>query len=480
MSRTCVEQLVDSAKEEGSCYSWSEALVHVMQKKPLPSKLIDRLIQECQEAPAETHHEYLVLCRSVFSLVVICHFGGVSKNDHLQEIYAKLLSYKYPNSWQLPYFYKMLVACFLGYPTQIGKLHLSSKGIALIEYGGHDPHLHLPHPLYNAELALLGLILGLQTGREDLIEAALEISRWVATTIEQGWPLWMQEETFDPVMLTYISKVLLKLTAQLTANEQIKKVYHEIQEAKETNILASVFSLIIEQLHVPRRYDLAQHIDEESKYLGYMHYTYQHFSSYATVAGAGTGFAGFAKGAVKITSMGPHTGSLGDMSRYGIYRTPLLQQTPFKDVVMQKDARHMLFSGWTGVVEGGSGSIKPGPIWLRVQLDVKEERARLQTMWVNSSSQDRSQKDLYITLFVKGKKLIVDGKYHLYPSTLDRYQGVASDLVIQDGNESLTLFASHGRLMQVIPLAGEGCFWGAQFLIAYPLQEEETLLLEIS
>jgi|GEM_PF-2041963 len=489
MSRTCIKQQIDSAKEtvigawEGMDSSlWEEIFAVASQKKPLPESLVAHLIDRCNHFQIVVEKDYLAYARLAFTLVAIYHFSGVSQEkctQDLQEVYAKLLCHQHPRSWQLPYFYKVTISYLMGRKVEEGAAHVVSKGIALVEYGGHYPYMHLPHALYNAELALLGMILGITLHRAALVESSIKIGEWVAESLALGHPLWMQEETYDPALLMQISRSLFALILHSTPHEKIQKMYDSLQESSAKNPLSAVFALLVKNIvATPRslsiQYNLDKRSEEENRYLGYVVHKDKSLSCYATVSGARTGFAGIAKGSAQIISIGPHTLPLGDMSHYGIYRTPLLQKTPFKDVSIQKTQNQTLFSGWTGIVDGEAEHPRQGPLWLHVHFQAKDGAACIQTMWMGEENPA-----MYIALFVKGSKIIVDQKFHLHPSTLDRYQGSVAPLSIHGETTSLQVCAKASHSMQVIPLAGQGCFWGAEFLIAYALQKEETLLLEI-
>ena len=85
--------------------------------------------------------------------------------------------------------------------------------------------------------------------------------------------------------------------------------------------------------------------------------------------------------------------------------------------------------------------------------------------------QDKTvEASLSMVLFLKCDKLILGGKHHLETGTLETYDGKALTLELQGPTEKMVLHPDPALSMKVIPLAGGDHFWGAQFLVAFPLQ----------
>lgn len=486
-----------TSKGDSCQYSaWDQAIAAIFQKKNLSRELLTQLVEECRHISVETRQEYLLLCQRVLSIVLLYKFSHIPLSEMRKEcldLYVKLIRHQYPPSWQLACLYKIAIGLFLGEKGEGCKLRLTPGGLALVECQGQDPQLHLPHFLQNAELALLASVIALMTHQSELLDQAVEMSLGLARLVKEckGFPegLWTQEAECHLTQLSWISALLFHLSFFIAPCAQTQEAYQTITQTlhtlpfEELGSLYPLFYLLVSEVtdtplnvvtegvkaHSPS-------MNNESKYLGYVTYCYEDFSCYCTVSGAGSGFAGFSKGPLRITSVGPHTGALGEMQGYGIYRTPLLQQTPFKDVVMERQDKKLSFTGWTGVVAGTSRTPKPGTSWLQIQLDVQEKKALLTTQWVSL----QSSPEPFVVFFVKGKKAVVDKNYHLHPNTLDRYQGKAVDISFHDQHALLNIKTTAPCMMQVIPLAGSTSFWGAHFLVAYSLPQNHRLLWEIS
>lgn len=70
-----------------------------------------------------------------------------------------------------------------------------------------------------------------------------------------------------------------------------------------------------------------------------------------------------------------------------------------------------------------------------------------------------------LALYVKGKSCEV-GNQILYPKSLRRFSGEAQEVSFEKKGFVTT---DQPRRVQVIPLAGDQSFWGAEFLLSYPI-----------
>ncbi len=78
----------------------------------------------------------------------------------------------------------------------------------------------------------------------------------------------------------------------------------------------------------------------------------------------------------------------------------------------------------------------------------------------------RPLSDLLFTFFIKADACFIAGSHKLIPRSLDRYRGPAQSIQI----DGLTLSFEEGfHALEVIPLAGDGNFWGADFMVSLTL-----------
>jgi hypothetical protein len=289
--------------------------------------------------------------------------------------------------------------------------------------------------------------------------------------------LWTQEKEYAQASLSTAYDLLLSLTSQVRgADESVQEVSERLIASLRIDNL-DVFYVIIYAftLHYMKSYiedsmgvDVSLNNREEAS-LGYGKYQTQDLIFHCTASGRGSGFATLHKKNISIVSMGPQLTSLAEMHSYGIYRAPAMRGPSFKDVFIEKG----IFQGWTRMV--AEDVIKPGSSWIYIDLHQKNNGYHLKTRWVDF----QKTPDVFLVFFVKALKVVVDKKYHLNPSTLDRYQGAQALVTFFHGQEQLSLEPLTDTVMQVIPLAGEEHFWGAKFLLAYTFPKNQELAFDI-
>lgn len=78
----------------------------------------------------------------------------------------------------------------------------------------------------------------------------------------------------------------------------------------------------------------------------------------------------------------------------------------------------------------------------------------------------RAQSDFLFTFFVQAEACYVAGSHKLKPRSLNRYQGPPQKVLFNE----LTLLPENGfHSMEVVPLAGDESYWGADFMITLSL-----------
>lgn len=495
MSITLTEKLehyVGTLNTEG----WNLAIREAFQRKTHSPELLRQLREECLAHPINNKEDYLAFCQKVLALILLYHrslYSSELMSEDLSPLYLRLIRHQYPKEHQLATFYRGLIAFFLNQEIETIDLHEMDYGVVFREYGGHYPEDHLPHFIKSGELSLIAIVFSLLTKNEILLKKAIKVSHWLATFLQESpmFPegIWMKEQEFCLASLSFVNALVFQYSRVMLPSLRIDKAYQAIQKVfteLTPEALASLgvlypllYLFLLEKLdkHSLPSIDGTQlkELKQDNSYLGYGDYHHKDFSCYCSASGVGSGFACFRRGSIQIVSVGPHFSSLGDMQKYGIYRTPMMKQTPFKDIMIEKQEKSFSFEGWTRVIDEESAVFKPGDSWLYMNVEAKESLCHLRVKWINL----HHSPEVFLAFFVKAHKVIIDKNYHLHPHTLDRYQGKAAEIIFQNQNSSLTIKVENTPFMQVIPLAGETHFWGAQFLVAYSLPKDQEIPFEI-
>lgn len=468
--------------------NWKEVVHNAIHRLIVSQELMKELLASLDSSVIQDEESYILFCQKALILALIHKSHPAEKQrELLGAIYLKVVKHQSFKEKQRPALYKALLAFILGYSLDLVNVHVIEPGIAFREYGGHDQGLHLPHLIESVECAILMLLLAHFLSDESLAKKALSISAWhhslFDSNLELPQGLWMEEKDYNKALQMFLHAALFSAVHEITGDEKMLSSSHKLFSLFDAGILkeSSLFSSLYPLLHFtlmeeiqnsPWKGDIQVPLVSRHalKSLGFASYECKDLSCYMTASGNYSGFGGIKKQGVEIVSMGPQYLPLGDMDKYGIYRTPLLQQNPFKDVKVQQSDHSFVFDGWTKIVPPQRSSVLSS--WMQLQLSALEGSLTLKVKWV----EERSSQDLYIAFFVKASKAIVDRNYHLSPHTLDHYQGSAA--TIDFGQLCIKTNSIHP--MQVRPLAGGAHFWGAQFLLAYQLPKDVEIIFEIA
>ena len=166
-------------------------------------------------------------------------------------------------------------------------------------------------------------------------------------------------------------------------------------------------------------------------------------SSAITLSGYGTSLGVFQKKGVEVRAAGPQFYPLTDAMGFGIKGL---------HVAHVIDSSRM--RGWTRC-------FGQNDVW----VDVSIEGPKLDLKFIGTVP----EKKMVFSFYVKAKMAEISGSV-FRSNSLQRYNG--DDLVIQ---------ASVSNKVELIPLAGKECFWGADFLVAFEINPfEPTLSLQFS
>jgi hypothetical protein len=100
-------------------------------------------------------------------------------------------------------------------------------------------------------------------------------------------------------------------------------------------------------------------------------------------------------------------------------------------------------------------------VWLEMKPVLKEKELQLKFNFVGL----KPQTPLFLALYMKAKSCEIGGKSYL-PKSLHRFNGETKDLSFE---KKLHIECDIPHKTEIIPLAGEGCFWDAEFLVQFEI-----------
>jgi hypothetical protein len=379
----------------------------------------------------------------------------------LKKRFGELYKEGYPQELQLPKAYLALIAHLLQLDPLPLQPHQFPNGTALLDTLGWCRSREIPEPTELAQLGVLWMILGVRLKNEVLQRAGLKIAVWHVHLLDgQGRPhlsVWSRASAFKPSHLSLWNHVLFSIAYRLSGEVGFNRLAQIArQESWDPNTFPVRLLVLVPSTMAPSIPNPYHPFAEEIT-VGLIKFANADMSLMAHLSGFNSGIFSIHKKEVAIVNAGPQVGAYDDLSKFGISRTWGIKNRPFQEIIWEKTAYHCHLKGWT--------QLSALPLW--VQLD-----ARLQAgqVTVETTIQEKTvQEPLSMVLFLRCEKLILGGKHHLETGTLERYEGRALTLELQGGVEKMILHPDSSLHMQVIPLAGGDHFWGAQFLVAFPI-----------
>ncbi|MBS0625932.1 MAG: hypothetical protein JSS32_07775 [Verrucomicrobia bacterium] len=308
-------------------------------------------------------------------------------------------------------------------PTQ------SDSGAALCEKGLSWPEGKLPLLPELCQLSLLWALNG-------KMEASKKLAQWLLPLLEFK-TLWTSERSYDEREF-YLSAYLLYSYAGVK-----EKASHCLSEAKISSQPVDPFFLVLEEKLAelkPFEERMDQNLDPE---LGLWTYSQGGLKGSIALSGWNTPLGSFKKGAVEIPALGPQGYPLTDSKSFGLSGFHAAQKLD-----------------WAGI-RGWTQCLAQKDLWLEAAV----EGGRIDVRFMGLST----EKKIAFVFYLKAEEAQIQETI-FKPRSLERFNGLAKAIRF---NKAFSIECPSPRKMELIPLAGEGCFWGANFLLAFEMNPFE-------
>jgi hypothetical protein len=407
--------------------------------------------------------QYLLLLRDLVWRVL----EGAEDHAGLKKRFGQLSRQGYPVELQLPHAYLVLLAHLLKLEPLTIKPEQMPNGSTCLDSLGLCRSGELPEPSQLAELGSLWMVLGVHLKNETLLYAGLKVALWQIHTLDhRGLPhfsLWSRAASFHPAILAASNHLLFTLAHRLTSDPGFHQAA-QIQKHHGWNPLslaAKLLTLVPEKIATPVR--LSRPFAEEMT-VGLLKYGAPQWSMACCLSGWNSGLFSYHKNSVAIVNCAPQAAPLDALEGFGIDRTCSLTARRFNEIVWEKTAHHFRLKGWTKIFAHSA--------WMHIDAFYEAQKFTLSCFL----QEQRPRDNLAMVFYARCDQLVIGGKTFLQAGSLERYQGKALPLELRSGQEMIFIEPlSDPRLeqeMQIIPLAGGDHFWGAHFLIAFPLSGE--------
>jgi len=348
------------------------------------------------------------------------------------------------------------VAPFLGH--SLGQIPNSIESIIYNKKGVFSP-------IQSALYAILLFLRGKITSCEKSIQIASTYTLWLEKLLVQSnafiYCFLEQEEKFQQQNFSSIHQVLFQ-AAKKIANLKINFLQHEIQFSSEDekNLpLQAIFSYL--ENCSDSSFNYRKEVVKNN--FGINSYFSKPFSVITSACGVNTGLGSIRAAHNHITSFGPHYNPLGEMEKYGIFRQAFSGVESLQDVSVKFEPFRS--SAWTKCISSES-KLMPSDIWIETSLEEIDDEIHLSVRFENFGE----NLPISFAFFIQSKKIsMLDKSFH--QNSLERFRGKSETISCQSKSEILEISAKFDSYMQVIPLAGGDHFWGADFLLAYDIED---------
>lgn len=422
--------------------------------------------------------------KNLLALNLLCSMQGIQQAG----IASKVRQFERHPWNQSSQYFRALVAvnhALAKMPIPEVGAHLLERGAALIDLHEYCPWLSFPYHPQHVEFGLFLGMLGLLTRRSDLQELVLQLAHWQMNVLDaSAKPLpgiFVPEKEGQPFQYLCVSYLFFRSAAALCPETPFATIAEAIMEsirhkhAEEGHQLSLLHVLIerwLEQFKISpsKAFSLSEQIyDPSTALIGYRSPS-QHVL--CSLHGEHTGLGMLRYGSIDIVSFGPQYLPLGECRGFGIEGNALTDHG-MRQSHMEWRPHAFSLKGCVRMVDQPASSLdgaKFRGIWLDVVQEFKNPDFYLKTTFLGLDGWE----SVALSFFVKASRCLLPGGNCLFPRTLQRYEGAAQTLTFEAERSVLELRPlSFKGTMQVIPLGGGNDFWGADFLIAYVLNQDQ-------
>jgi hypothetical protein len=186
------------------------------------------------------------------------------------------------------------------------------------------------------------------------------------------------------------------------------------------------------------------------------------FQSCFTLSGWNTGLGSFQMGPVSVRAFGPQRFPLSSTDGFGIAQLSAHQAS----IVVDSNA--LSISGWTRCYADKE-------IWIFFQASAGEQKIAIDTRFMGilptPASEPSAPQHFAMAFYVQAKTCTLEDGSVFYPKSLQRFQGKGQKLIF---DQTVRMECSEMLNLQVIPLAGFGCFWNTSFLVAFEFSSSQS------
>ena len=448
-------------KQADFTYPWQELVSHFLHRGEVSVAQVEGLKRTLVCIDLSTPKECFFFFRHFLTLAII---SSKSKTPFsLAALFEHAQAHPFWRDSHLEQLYYEACAKLCAHPTE-GK---EFPAIPLIE--GEDGWKGMSsHKLQEGtEYALLMGCLGLLCDKHEMQTKALEHAQWLATLLDHRdfpfYSLWCTDTTCDLLSILSMNYVLFSLCDCLTkqtkwqrlADRQLQCTQRLFDQSREDLPLLPplLYNLLME-----KDPGLSFCVDTSVKTPSlFLRGQFDRASFVCSLSGKNSGMGAFHKTQVKVVNFGPWSAPLGECSGFGIKRS----LSDFCAVSSRS------LSGWTRF----QPSQHNPDTWAKAEIVADEGALNLSI----SPTPVTEAGTLSFAFLIQSEEAQI-GNHRFLPATMRHYVGESSLVTFYSGKEKIEISTCERREVELIPLAGGGHFWGANFLLAFSFSPSDPVL----
>lgn len=430
--------------------------------------------------------------QEMLSLLLLCRERGDLQGHavkFLEPLRRLCACFAWPEM-QLWSMYKAICSLLLDQPAEKPEVHQYPSGATPFERGERWSWGTAPQCRFQAELGFLWCLYGQLTGDIHYFKAAESLADWQLNTLNyHGQPLvglFTQEEHGSELKLLINNYLLFSAVAVFSERKDMAAFaerHFDRMAALSSDVSIEFSPLQFVYHHWLSHYPKQQpeplrlsglYKDESLLLAGYRS---EIVSVASTLAGGGTSMGSLCRGDLQIVSFGPQHYPLGDCRGFGI-ETQQGWESQSTVKVSLADKSYCV---------EGIARVSPEPktstqratyrngehsgTWIEAKQIFRNEQLTIEAIFHGLFDVS----SLLFVFFVKANSCTIESLKEVKQRSFERYQGEVKKIILHGDKEILEIEAQEKQGgMQVIPLGGGDNFWGADFLVAYPLISQKS------
>ncbi len=479
MQHELIKRYCRPALENGSLSSFETAVIHYLDSRtPVPFKYAEEFPVREEDPVRRIHH-----WRRLFRLVLFDYLRN-EKEGPAVDFWYRLASTSYFRVHALEKAYALVCALLLEIPLENDRIVSGKEGTVAADGGPYWNFMQTPFLEWQAEWGTLAVIIGKLLRDPDYLSSARRLGKWMTGVLDfRGLPYrgsWSydREGAYPSTLLrqSLFFSFLSRACGDAKLSFLSKRQYKELLDLPDTSLKglpAEGFLLIRWADRLFTSEVTPEEIRSEESSIGselaYASVRKKDFSVLASLIGCNSGMGCFASRENELIAFGLQLSPVGEGTLFGCMGQNILKEHTFESIKVNGDGDTFSLRGCVAMPES-RGDFSVVRRWqypqdrFDVRMQYEKERLTVEVTPLSLSE------ETYFSFYVFTPRCLVNGKQEIERGSLLSYREESRPVALTGETESLVIDPVHAPgMMKIIPLEGKECFWGANFLLAYPL-----------